>query len=113
MVRTEVTGTDHANARFWPRKMVVELYSKADEFGVRLLKPHKACSKWTGWTACGASHCYGMVAPAAALVGLNRSDLCRDNRSCSVPGSATERASGVLSGIFVHQAAESSYCVEN
>jgi hypothetical protein len=54
-----------------------------------------------------------MVAPAAALVGLNRSNLCRDNRSCSVPGSAaTKRASGVLSEIFVHQAAESSYCIE-
>ena len=48
-----------------------------------------------------------MVAPAAARVGLNRSDLCRDNRSCSnvsVPGSAvTKRASGVSIGIFVHQ----------
>ena len=53
-----------------------------------------------------------MVAPAAALVGLNRSNLCGDNKSCSVPGSAaTKRASRVLSGIFVHQAAESSYCV--
>src|SRR5713101_2535741 len=54
-----------------------------------------------------------MVALAAALVGLNRSNLCRDNRSCSVPRSAaTKRASGALSGIFVHQAAESSYALK-
>jgi hypothetical protein len=50
---------------------------------------------------------YTEMVASATLVGLNRSDLCRDNRSCSnisVPGSAvTKRASGVSSGIFVHQ----------
>jgi hypothetical protein len=82
-----------------PRKAGVELYSKPDQFGVRLLKPHKACSKR------GAMAPYTeMVAPAAALVGRYRSNLCRDNRSCSVAGSAaTKRASGVLSGIFRHE----------
>jgi hypothetical protein len=47
-----------------------------------------------------------MVA-SAALVEFNRSDFCKRTRSCSiisVPGSAlTKRASGVSSGILVHQ----------
>src|SRR5258706_8306000 len=68
------------------------------------------------WTDrhCRASHrlmrcraLYTEMVASAALVGLNRSDLCRGDRSCSiisVPGSAvTKRASGVPSGIFVHQ----------
>lgn len=46
------------------------------------------------------------LAPAT-LLGLNRSNLRRGNRSCSivsVPGlTVTKRASRVLSGIFVHQ----------
>src|SRR5713226_533824 len=68
------------------------------------------------WTDrhCRASHrlmrcraLYTEMVASAALVGLNRSDLCRGDRSCSiisVPGSAvTKRASGVPSGIFVHE----------
>jgi hypothetical protein len=47
-----------------------------------------------------------MVA-SAARVEINRSDLCKRIRSCSiisVPGSAvTKRASGASSGILVHE----------
>jgi hypothetical protein len=56
-----------------------------------------------------------MVA-SAAVVKFGRSGLCKGSRLCLiilVPGGAvTKRASGVSSGILVHQAAESSYCVE-
>ena len=50
---------------------------------------------------------YAEMVASAARVELNRSDLCKGIRSCSiisVPGSAvTKRASGVSSGILVHQ----------
>jgi hypothetical protein len=49
---------------------------------------------------------YAEMVASAARVELNRSDLCKGIRSCSiilVPGSAvTKRASGVSSGILVH-----------
>src|SRR5216683_2540818 len=57
-----------------------------------------------------------MVA-SAALGELNRSDLCKGTRSCSiisVPRSAvTKRASGVSSGILVHQETQNKITIEN
>jgi hypothetical protein len=50
---------------------------------------------------------YAEMVASAAVIELNRSNLCKGTRSCSiisVPGSAvTKRASGVSSGILVHQ----------
>jgi len=87
----------------------VKLQRKVDHATAWSISRHSRQTPAKAWLSVPtrSTICASEMVASAALAEFNRSDFCKRTRSCStisVPGSAlTKRASGVSSGILVHQ----------